>query len=242
MVFHGGSIEMTQPEAIAGVWASLLGESGVQASARAGTGAGTGLPRIVVVGLAVIALVFLIRALRDALHSGTDSNKQEHGHSGPRPRESPPDTGVNDTQSDGDTNKSTRRGVLAGAAGVTTVIGILVFFTTRPSTGPGDVAEDFVEAIDDSEFSSADEMVHPESPLDGAGDALDVIVGAAGIESAIDALDISVADSRVIREQNNQAVVDMTLELDLIVEEPRLDVPLEMRTADGDWHVWDVRL
>jgi hypothetical protein len=83
-------------------------------------------------------------------------------------------------------------------------------------------------------------VTNPDSPLDGAGRAADLIVSVLGVGRAIDAVDISVVDSTVRENAGGQAVVDVTVEADVIVEQIQTDVPLEMRTDSGDWYVWSV--
>jgi hypothetical protein len=134
-----------------------------------------------------------------------------------------------------------RRGAVVGGAGLAAALGGGWYVFLRDDRkGPDTVAEEFVVAVDSSEFSRADEMIHPESPLDGAGDAADILVGVAGIGGAIDALDISVTDTETRQKSDGQAIVDVTIEIDLVVEQVDADLPLEMRTANGEWHVWNL--
>jgi hypothetical protein len=133
-----------------------------------------------------------------------------------------------------------RRGVLAGGAGLAALLGGGWFFLLRDTEGPDDVAEEFVVTLDSGEFSAADELIHPDSPLDGAGQAADLLVAVAGFDAAIDALDISVLDSDVTGKGGGEATVDVATEIDLVVDQATVDVPLELRTADGDWYVWSV--
>jgi hypothetical protein len=104
------------------------------------------------------------------------------------------------------------------------------------------VAKNFVNAIDDSDFNRADDLIHPDSPLDGAGEAVDIIAAAAGANAVIDALDISVAQTTLLEEGDTQAVVEVTTEISLVIDDVSIDVPMDMRTSDGDWYVWLVNV
>lgn len=131
-----------------------------------------------------------------------------------------------------------RRTFLCGtaAAGTAALAGCLGLF----EDGPDEVAESFVEALDAGEFAAAEEFLHPASPVDGAGQAADVIAAIYGVDGVVEALDISVEDSRVIAESDDEATVAVTVAVDLVVEEAEGDIPFQMRTDDGDWYVWSV--
>lgn len=113
-------------------------------------------------------------------------------------------------------------------------------FLNQSGPGPDDVAQNFIEEIDDNNLSSADEMIHPDSPLDGAGDAANILVAVAGVGRAIRAVDVSVPEAKVRDKSNGQAIVDATIEVDLVLESVSTAVPLDMRKHDGDWHVWNL--
>lgn len=123
-----------------------------------------------------------------------------------------------------------------GTAGTAALAGCLGFF----EEGPDEVAASFVEALDAGEFAEAEEYVHSASPIDGAGQAADVIAAIYGVDGVIDALDISVEDSRVVEEEDDEARVAVTVAVDVVLDEVENDVPLAMQTDDGDWRVWSV--
>lgn len=139
----------------------------------------------------------------------------------------------------GERAEASRRAVLLGGAGLATLAGVWYVFL-RDTGDPADVAAEFVAELDAGNFGVADDLIHPESPLDGAGDAADLVAAVAGVDGIVEALDLSVVDTEVTAESDGEAVVQVTVELDVLVETLTADVPLEMRTDDGDWFVWNV--
>lgn len=135
---------------------------------------------------------------------------------------------------------TTRRNLVLGGAGLAAVLGGGWFLFLRKGDSPEPVAEEFVAAIDDTNFSRADELVHPDSPLDGAGTAADLLLAVAGVGRAISAVDISATDTETTERGGGEAVVRVTVEIDLVVDRVDAGVPLEMRTDSGDWYVWNV--
>ena len=134
---------------------------------------------------------------------------------------------------------TSRRAVLAGGAGLVALAGGWYVFL-RETGDPAEVAAEFVAELDAGEFGAADDLIHPESPLDGAGDAADLVAAIAGVDGIVEALDLSVVETDVTEESGGEAVVDVRVELDLLVETLTTTIPLEMRTDDGDWFVWNV--
>lgn len=139
----------------------------------------------------------------------------------------------------GERGEASRRAVLLGGAGLVALAGGWYVFL-RDTGDPADVAAEFVAELDAGEFGAADDLIHPESPLDGAGDAAGLVATIAGVDGIVEALDLSVVDTEVTTESDGEAVVEVTVELDVFVGTPTADVPLEMRTDDGDWFVWNV--
>jgi hypothetical protein len=92
---------------------------------------------------------------------------------------------------------TTRRNLVLGGAGLAAVLGGGWFLFLREEDSPGPVAEEFVAAIDDTNFGRADKLVHPDSPLEGAGTAADLLLAVAGVGRAISAVDISVTETEI---------------------------------------------
>ena len=120
-----------------------------------------------------------------------DENRTSRGRSREQDRQ----------QESGDLSRNrggtTRRNLVLGGAGLAAVLGGGWFFFLRTGDSPEPVAEEFVAAIDDTNFSRADEFVHPDSPLDGAGTAADLLLAVAGVGRAISAVDISVTETEI---------------------------------------------
>jgi hypothetical protein len=163
-----------------------------------------------------------------------DENRTSRGRSREQDRQ----------QESGDLSRNrggtTRRNLVLGGAGLAAVLGGGWFLFLRTGDSPEPVAEEFVAAIDDTNFSRADEFVHPDSPLDGAGTAADLLLAVAGVGRAISAVDISATDTETTERGGGEAVVRVTVEIDLVVDRVDAVVPLEMRTDSGDWYVWNV--
>lgn len=124
----------------------------------------------------------------------------------------------------------------SGTVGVLATAGCLGLF----GDSPADVAESFVKALDAGKFGEADTYIHSESPLDGTGQAVDVIASIYGVDGVVDALDISVEESAVTEETDNEASVRVAVAVDIVVDEIEDEIPFQMRTDDGDWRVWMV--
>jgi hypothetical protein len=133
---------------------------------------------------------------------------------------------------------SRRRFLLAGAGVATLTSGCL--FLSGGGPGPDAVAESFVTEVDDGNFAEAGELIHSDSPISGAGQAAALITSAAGVQETIDAISLSITNNEVVQKNNGDAVLDTTLELDLVVRQPTLDVPFDMRKDDGDWRIWNL--
>lgn len=121
-----------------------------------------------------------------------------------------------------------------GAVCLAAGAGCLGFF----EDGPDEVAESFVEHLNEGEFEKANTLIHSESTIDGAGQAATLLAAVYGVDSVIETLDISVQDSEIIEETDDEATVAVTVVVDLIVEEAEDTIELDMRTEDGDWRVW----
>jgi hypothetical protein len=124
----------------------------------------------------------------------------------------------------------------AGAAAVTGTAGCLGLFEDDP-TKP---AESFIAALDDGEFDEAGQYLHSENPVGDVAAVADLIAGLYSVDDIVDALDFTIEDSSVVAESGDQATVEVTVAVDLVVEELQDTIPLEMRTDDGDWRVWTV--
>lgn len=134
-----------------------------------------------------------------------------------------------------------RRDVLA-VSGTTTIAATagcsdLLFFL---DDGPEDVAEEFVEALNDGDFQAANDLIHPDARIDGAGFAADVLAGYYGIDAVVEAAEMSVEDTNTREESDGQALVAVTVSVDIGFDETEGDVGVELREHDGDWMVWDM--
>lgn len=131
--------------------------------------------------------------------------------------------------------------MLLGGAGVLAFLGIgggAYYFWMQE--GPEDVAEDFIDAIDEGNFSEANDLIHSQATIDGAGVAAQILLGQIGANVALEALDISVADSETVEENDDRAIVRLTVNIDAGIGETEGDVQMEMQQEDGDWRVWGI--
>ena len=123
---------------------------------------------------------------------------------------------------------------VAGVVCVTGGAGCMGFF----EDGPDDVAEEFIEHIDDGEFAEADRLIHSDSTVEGAGQAADLIGAIYGVDSVVDALEISVQGSEVLNEDGDAATVRVMVEVHLIVDQLENEIEIDMRQEDGEWRIW----
>jgi len=112
---------------------------------------------------------------------------------------------------------------------------------------PDAVAEDFVAATDDADWAEANSLLHSESVLSDASEVVGIMGQASGagpiLDFAIDELDISASNSQVVREEDEQAVVELTVTVDVpVVSDLSIDLEFEMQTDDGDWRVYNIGL
>jgi cytoskeletal protein RodZ len=209
------------------------------------------VPRVVIVGGGIVGLIVLAFVLRQAVQTTEEESREyeipENSTATDRNPRPPQQTGSSQkrTQSSNKTDSSTtRRAFFIGGIGAIVLVGIAVLFSEQTTPGPDAAAEEFISAIDNSDFDMADSMIHPDSPIDGAGEAVDLIVGftvtGAVTSVAIDALDISAENTQVTRSDGGRATVEVTVDVDLIIESAQGTLPMEMRTADGDWYVWNI--
>ncbi len=134
----------------------------------------------------------------------------------------------------------TRRGLLAGVVGLGVGGGALWYLFGRNGDDPTVVATAFIERIDAGEFSEADAMIHPESPVSGAGEAAELLSVFFAIDDIVSAVSVTVTESRVLRDDGDEARVALTVEADLFVTTVDEDVPLDMRRHEGEWYVWNL--
>ncbi len=112
---------------------------------------------------------------------------------------------------------------------------------------PDEVAEDFVAAADDADWSEANSLLHSESMLSDASEVIGIMGQASDagpiLDFAIDELDISASNSRVVREDDERAFVELTVTVDIpFVGDLSIDLEFEMQTDDGDWRVFNIGL
>jgi len=102
-----------------------------------------------------------------------------------------------------------------------------------PSQEPDEVAEEFIEAMNDGDTEEMRESLHEEHESDP-------------LESETleewEAYDIAVDDTDVVEEGDDTAVVDVTYSLDTdsesISSESSSTARFELRIDDGEWRVW----
>lgn len=113
--------------------------------------------------------------------------------------------------------------------------------------GPADVAKSFIDAVDDADWAAANDLVHSNSLIGDATNVIDLLGDASTTGQianlAIDELDLQTTDSTVREESGEQAIVDLTVELDIpLAGAANADLQFNMRTEDGDWRVYDIGL
>jgi len=164
-----------------------------------------------------------------AVEDGTGMKETETEGSSPAER-----TTARDNVPDGSRRSFlAKMGVSAAALGATGCLG---------SDGPEEVAAEFVEAVADGRFRRADALLHAESPLDGAATAAEGATESFDASGALDAVRSSVTGTEVVRKEDGEATVDVTVEFDLVVTEVEGVARVETRTENGDWRVWRLEL
>lgn len=108
----------------------------------------------------------------------------------------------------------------------------------QSNDGPGDVAAEFITELTDGNFDEANDLIHSDSTLDGAGQAADLLAGLYGVDSVLGAVDVAVQDTQVVSKSDGEATVEVTTTVDLLVEELEDKIPLEMRQDENGWRVW----
>jgi len=82
----------------------------------------------------------------------------------------------------------------------------------------------------------ANSLIHPDARIDGAGAASQILAGYFGIDVLIETADISIVDSETIEESGEEAVVAVTINVDIGFTEDQGDIGIGMREHD-DWMV-----
>ena len=134
-----------------------------------------------------------------------------------------------------------RRSALIGGGALAALAGGGWYLFLREDD-PTETAETFVERAAAGEFRDAEDLLHEDSPLDGAGSAVETLSAALGlpIGETIDAVPLTVESSTLVEEDGDEATVEVTVNVDLAVLDTDVDVPLSMRTENGDWRVWNI--
>lgn len=108
--------------------------------------------------------------------------------------------------------------------------------------GPDDAAEAFIEAVDDADWSTADDLTHPDSQFDDGTSFAELVLGelpgGALIEFGIDALDITIEELETLEETDEEAAIEATLDVGVDDLTAEVVIEFDMRTHDGDWHVY----
>ncbi|MFC7072821.1 hypothetical protein ACFQJ7_13910 [Halovenus rubra] len=149
----------------------------------------------------------------------------------------------NPPQRESQKQDSSRREFLAGF-GTTFILGSGVvgwFALPEGSDRPGKPAEDFIEALGERDFSEANELVHSEATIGGAGTAWDVLSESTGADVMYEVRKISFVDSNLIEEGEKRAVVAVTVNIDAGIDETEGDIRLVMRKDNDEWRVWNIR-
>ncbi|NHN60751.1 MULTISPECIES: hypothetical protein [Halorussus] len=116
---------------------------------------------------------------------------------------------------------------------------------------PEAVATTFLERFGDGEFDEADDLIHPEGPLEGAGDAamiFSLILTDVLATLVLGAIPIAVTETAIVEESPTKASVEASLDVAGVAE---IDALVELRPCDDDerdlgdgrrdgWCVWSV--
>jgi len=115
------------------------------------------------------------------------------------------------------------------------------------------VASTFVDRFADGAFDEADELVHPDGPMDGAGDAallFSVLLTDFLVTLLLQSVPTEVTETTTIEEGPTRASVAVSATI-AGVEAPEVLVELRRHADDeadphaarhGDWRVWTVEL
>jgi len=133
---------------------------------------------------------------------------------------------------------ATRRSFILGGAGIVAIFGIGTGAYFWIQEGPTDVAEEFINAIDDGDMREANDLIHSQATFGGAGAAADALLGYIGGDLALNSVDISVENSEKVEENDGRAIVRLTLAIDAGFGSTQGDIQMNMRKEDGDWKVW----
>ncbi len=113
------------------------------------------------------------------------------------------------------------------------------------------MATTFLERFGDGEFDEADDLIHPEGPLEGAGDAamiFSLILTDVLATLVLGAIPIAVTETAIVEESPTKASVEASLDVAGVAE---IDALVELRPCDDDerdlgdgrrdgWCVWSV--
>jgi hypothetical protein len=126
--------------------------------------------------------------------------------------------------------------------GILAVLGIGggAYFFLQNQEGPEDAAKEFIKAIDKGNLSDANDLIHSQATVDGAGVASQLLLGQFGGNVALDAIDISVNNAETVEQNDGRASVRLTLNIDAGIGQTEGDIMIEMRKEDGNWRVWNI--
>lgn len=173
---------------------------------------------------------------------GGDAQNTQQRRSQSRRQQSNPPAREKSQKRQSTESTSSRRGFLAGFGILSAVgVGILGWIGfQRINDGPEGPAKDFIRELGDGNFREANELLHSNATIDGAGVAGDVISSVVGVDAIFEVADVSVVGSRTLEEGNGRARVAVTINIDVGIDDTEGDVGLIMRKENGDWKVWDV--
>lgn len=95
---------------------------------------------------------------------------------------------------------------------------------------PAATVEAFVRAIDEGDVERANELIHPESPRGELSEG--------DLSEAAEA-EITVEETALVEESEDTARVRVEVSFELDGDTERSETVYELRTADGNWRIWD---
>lgn len=114
------------------------------------------------------------------------------------------------------------------------------YFGFRSTDDPAAVAASFVSTLDEGDFDSATDYLHPESPISDPATAANMLATFYDIDDFVTELSVEVIEQSVLDETETSAQVELRIAVDLVLTTLESDVPFELRTHDGDWYVWNI--
>lgn len=120
-------------------------------------------------------------------------------------------------------------------------------------TSPSEVATVFLERFSNGDFDEADDLIHPEGPLEGAGDIamlFSILTTDFLATFILGAIPTEVTETTIIEEGPTTATIEMSLDIANLV---MIETVVELRPSDFDetdpgdgrrdgWSVWNLTM